>query len=45
MVVFIVMSLSMLNEDTLETQMGVTIFAFFISLFLFGGSLENKTNT
>ena len=27
---------SMLNEDTLETQPGVTFFAFFYSLFIFG---------
>ncbi len=40
LVVFITMSLSMLNEDTLETQMGATIFAFFISLFLFSNPME-----
>jgi hypothetical protein len=28
--------ISMLNEDTLETQAGVTFFAFFNALFLFG---------
>lgn len=43
LVVFITMSLSMLNEDTLETQMGVSIFAFFISLFLFGYSGDNES--
>ncbi len=32
---FIVIMLSMLNEDTLETQMGATVFAFFLSFFLF----------
>ncbi len=31
---FIVISLSMFNEDTLETQMGATIFAFFLSFFM-----------
>lgn len=34
--IFIIMAISMMNEDTLETQMGATTFAFFISLFLFG---------
>jgi hypothetical protein len=29
--------LSMLNEDTLEPQIGVSFFAFFYSLFIFGG--------
>ena len=32
---FIIIMLSMLTEDTLETQAGVTAFAFFYSLFLF----------
>ncbi len=32
---FITILLSMLNEDTLETQMGATIFAFFLSFFMF----------
>ena len=31
----IILYASMLNEDTLETQSGVTLFAFFNSLFLF----------
>ncbi len=35
MLSFIVIILSMFNEDTLDTQMGTTIFAFFLSLFLF----------
>ncbi|NOZ34612.1 MAG: hypothetical protein GXO80_04855 [Chlorobi bacterium] len=34
---FIIIFFSMLNEDTLETQMGATIFAFFLSFFLFVG--------
>ncbi|MBI4646530.1 MAG: O-antigen ligase family protein [Bacteroidia bacterium] len=33
---FIIAVLSMLSDDTLETQAGVTFFAFFYSLFLFG---------
>jgi len=40
-ITFITLSLSMLNEDTTETQMGATIFAFFLSFFLFSNS-ENK---
>jgi len=36
MIFFIVILLSFLNEDTLETQTGVTFFAFFYSVFLFG---------
>jgi len=35
-VFFIISFLSMLNEDTLETQTGVSFFIFFYSLFLFG---------
>jgi hypothetical protein len=34
-VFIIIISLSMLVEDTLETQMGVTLYAFFNSFFLF----------
>jgi len=37
---FIILALSMLNEDTLETQMGATVFAFFLSFFLFAGKLN-----
>jgi hypothetical protein len=33
---FVIMIVSMLSEDTIETQAGATIFAFFTSLFLFG---------
>ncbi len=36
MVFFIILLLSFLNEDTLETQTGVTLFSFFYSIFLFG---------
>ena len=38
---FIISFLSMLTEDTLETQVGITFFAFFNSLFLF--CREDKT--
>lgn len=37
---FIIAFLSMLAEDTLETQAGVTFFAFFNSLFLFSREKE-----
>lgn len=36
MIFIIIILLSFLNEDTLETQTGVTFFAFFYSIFLFG---------
>ena len=36
MVFFFIAFLSMLNEDTLETQTGVSFFIYFYSLFLFG---------
>ncbi|MBU2650467.1 MAG: hypothetical protein KKA81_05995, partial [Bacteroidetes bacterium] len=35
-VFFIIIIFSMLTEDTIETQVGVTIFAFFSALLLFG---------
>ena len=38
---FIIIIISMLTEDTLETQVGVTFYAFFSSLFLFGTSNKN----
>jgi O-antigen ligase len=38
---FVIMLLSMLSDDTLETQAGVTLFAFFYSFFLFGKKKEN----
>ena len=34
--------LSFMNEDTLETQIGVTFFSYFYSLFLFGNNLMIK---
>jgi hypothetical protein len=37
---FLIAVLSFLNEDTLETQPGVTFFAFFNALFLFGTYLS-----
>ena len=33
---FIIMLISMFSDDTIETQAGVTLFAFFYSLLLFG---------
>jgi len=33
---FVIMMVSMISEDTIETQAGATIFAFFTSMFLFG---------
>lgn len=42
---FIISFLSMLNEDTLETQTGATFFAFFYSLFLFGYKTENQPDS
>jgi hypothetical protein len=33
---FVILMVSMISEDTIETQAGVTFFAFFTSLFLFG---------
>ena len=33
---FLIIFLSFLNEDTLETQMGVTFFSFFYTIFVFG---------
>ena len=35
-VFYFIMLLSMLSDDTLETHAGVTLFAFFLSLLLFG---------
>ena len=35
--------LSFINEDTLETQIGITFFSYFYSLFLFGYKNEFKT--
>lgn len=38
---FITLLLSMLNEDTLETQAGVSFYAFFYSLFVWGINKKN----
>jgi len=40
--IFIIALLSFINEDTLETQIGVTFFSYFYSLFLFGSKLNFK---
>jgi hypothetical protein len=41
LVFFIIVILSMIPEDTIESQAGVTFFAFFYSLFLFGKKEED----
>ncbi|MBW6489650.1 MAG: O-antigen ligase family protein [Lentimicrobium sp.] len=41
-VFFIIIILSMLTEDTLETQAGATLFAFFNALLLFGRSRKTS---
>ena len=38
---FLIIMLSMLGEDTLETQTGISFFAYFYSLFIFGRNEEN----
>lgn len=43
MVFWIIAVLSMLTEDTLETQAGVTFFAFFNSLFLFNNNRNQSS--
>lgn len=40
---FIIITLSMITEDTIETQAGATIFAFFTSLLLFGRKDKVRT--
>ncbi len=42
MISFLTVILSMFNEDTLETQMGATIFAFFLSFFMFAEKTETE---
>lgn len=42
MVFLIIALLSFVNEDTLETQIGVTFFSYFYSLFLFGTKMKIK---
>jgi hypothetical protein len=45
LIFFLIMIWSMLSDDTLETQAGVTLFAFFYSLLLFGKKRENAVNS
>jgi len=40
-VFFFIMAISMLSDDTLETQAGVTLFAFFFAFLMFGKSRTN----
>lgn len=40
-VFFVIITISMLSDDTLETQAGVTLFAFFYSFLMFG---KNRSN-
>jgi len=42
LVFFIIAMLSMMPEDTIESQMGVTFFAFFYSFFLFSRKEEDR---
>jgi hypothetical protein len=42
LVFFIIAMISMISEDTIESQMGVTFFAFFYSFFLFARKEEDK---
>ncbi len=41
---FIISSLSMINEDTIETQTGVTFFAFFYLIFLLFNKNSDQTS-
>jgi len=41
---FLIITWSMLSDDTLETQAGVTLFAFFYTLLLFGKEKKNARN-
>lgn len=43
-IVFLIALLSFLNEDTLETQIGISFFTFFYSLFLFGMKTRNEAS-
>lgn len=38
---FLIMAISMLSDDTLETQAGVTLFAYFYALLMFGKTRAN----
>ena len=41
LVFFLIMVFSMLSDDTLETQAGATLFAFFMAFLLFGRKTKN----
>jgi O-antigen ligase len=41
---FLIILLSMLGEDTLETHTGITFFAYFYSLLIFGNNKEELKN-
>jgi hypothetical protein len=43
-VFWMIVCISMLTEDTLETQAGVTFYAFFNAIFLFGQPVEETRN-
>ncbi|HEY9114870.1 MAG TPA: O-antigen ligase family protein [Bacteroidales bacterium] len=42
LVFFLIMVFSMLSDDTLETQAGATLFAFFMTFLLFGRKTKNS---
>lgn len=42
-VLFVIIFLAMLGEDTLETHTGISFFAYFYSLFVFGNSDEKSS--
>lgn len=42
--IFVILLLSMLNEDTFETQIGLLMFSFFYSVNVFGIKTENQKN-
>ena len=44
-VFYLIMLISMLSDDTMETHMGVSLFAFFSSLFMFGIQQKNLSET
>ena len=41
-VFYAIMLLSMLSDDTMETHAGITLFSFFLSLFMFGKEKQGK---
>ena len=40
---FVIIILSMFSDDTIETQAGATLFAFFYTFLLFGKKRQNAT--